>query len=53
MPDSMNPTISGELTKAPMVAQDSLHVPEPEGATAMPDEDEDEDLTNRLEALRS
>ncbi|KAK3095637.1 hypothetical protein FSP39_017001 [Pinctada imbricata] len=45
---------TGELKKAPLPMQDSLAVPEDEGATALPaDEEEDEDLTNRLEALRS
>lgn len=42
----------GELGKAPAAVDDSLPVREPEGATAMPEE-EDEDLTSRLEALRS
>ncbi|XP_061183998.1 charged multivesicular body protein 3-like [Saccostrea echinata] len=43
---------AGELGKAPAAVADTLPVPEPEGATAMSDE-EDEDLTSRLEALRS
>lgn len=43
---------AGELGKAPAAVNDSLPVREPEGATAMPEE-EDEDLTSRLEALRS
>lgn len=43
---------TGELGKAPAAVDDSLPVREPEGATAMPEE-EDEDLTSRLEALRS
>lgn len=45
--------ITGELGKAPAAVDDSLPVREPEGATAMPNEEEDEDLTSRLEALRS
>ncbi|XP_062571363.1 charged multivesicular body protein 3-like [Saccostrea cucullata] len=43
---------AGELGKAPAAVADTLPVHEPEGATAL-SEDEDEDLTSRLEALRS
>ena len=45
---------SGELGKAPSLPTDTLPAQkEPEGATAAPNEEEEEDLMGRLEALRS
>ena len=45
---------AGELGKAPSLPTDSLPAQkEPEGATAAPNEEEEEDLMGRLEALRS
>lgn len=44
---------TGELGKAPSAVADTLPTLEPEGATAMISDDEDEDLKGRLEALKS
>ena len=45
---------AGELGKAPSLPTDTLPAQkEPEGATAAPNEEEEEDLMGRLEALRS
>lgn len=44
---------AGELGKAPSAVADTLPTLEPEGATAMISDDEDEDLKGRLEALKS
>ena len=45
----------GKLVNAPDAVADTLPTPavEPEGATAMTESDGEEDLTSRLEALKS
>ena len=45
--------LPGKLGEAPAVVKDSLPEPEPEGAAALPDEEEVSDMQARLEALRS